>query len=139
VFNANVKGTFFLTQALIPHIQPQGRIINISSTAAAIAESDFIAYSMTKSALETHTKALARDLGEKGITVNTIQPGWIETDLNRQFWQDNPQIPAAAASSSALKRTGTPVDVGPLVAFLTTPNAAFITAQVIEVSGGYTL
>lgn len=139
VFAANTKGALFLTQRLLPHMVEGGRIITVSSTAGRIGEAGFAAYSMSKAALESMTRAPTKEVGPRGIFVNAVAPGWIETDLNRQFWRDNPDVPAAAAGITAMRRTGVPEDVSGVVAFLASDAARFITGTVIEISGGYAL
>ena len=139
VFTANTRGAFFLSQALLGNIVDGGRIITISSTAARTGEPGFTAYSMSKAAMESFTKALAKEAGPRGITVNAIAPGWIETDLNRDFWRDNPGVPNAAAEITALRRTGNPSDVAGVAAFLASDAASFVTGTVLEASGGYAL
>ncbi|MEO1237577.1 MAG: SDR family oxidoreductase [Planctomycetota bacterium] len=139
VLKINTRGTFFLIQQVAPKLRDHGRVIVISSTAARLAEQDFVAYSMSKAALETLTRAAAKELGPRGITVNAIAPGWIETDLNRAFWRENPEVPAAAADRTALRRTGLPDDIAGVASFFAGPDAKFITGVTLEASGGYAL
>lgn len=139
VFSVNVKGTYFVTQQALKRMPNGGRIINTTSTAARITEPDYGIYSMSKGTIEVFTKTLAKELGSRNITVNAISPGWIETDLNRDFWQENPEVPAQAARMSALGRTGTVSDVADVAVFLASSEAGFVTGQVIEASGGYYL
>ena len=139
VFSVNVKGTYFVTQQALKRMSNGGRIINTTSTAARITEPEYGIYSMSKGTIEVFTKTLAKELGSRNITVNAISPGWIETDLNRDFWRENPEIPAQAARMSALKRTGTVSDIASVAAFLASSEASFITGQIVEASGGYYL
>jgi NAD(P)-dependent dehydrogenase (short-subunit alcohol dehydrogenase family) len=137
VFAVNVKGTYFVTQQALKRMRDGGRILNISSSAARVPEPAYGAYSMSKGTIEVFTKTLAKELGPRNITVNALAPGWIETDLNRDFWKNNPEIPAGAARVTALGRTGTVSDVAGVATFLVSPEAGFLTGQIIEVSGGY--
>ncbi len=139
VFSVNVKGTYFVTQQALKRMPNGGRIINTTSTAARITEPDYGIYSMSKGTIEVFTKTLAKELGSRNITVNAVSPGWIETDLNRDFWQKNPEVPAQAARMSALGRTGTVSDVAGVALFLASAEASFVTGQILEASGGYYL
>jgi NAD(P)-dependent dehydrogenase (short-subunit alcohol dehydrogenase family) len=89
-----------------------------------------------KGAVETLTKYLAKELGSRGITVNVLAPGAIETDFNNAAVRSNPQLNAFIASQTALGRVGQPDDIGGIVAFLTSEKAHWITGQRIEASGG---
>ena len=139
VFSVNVKGTYFVTQQTLKRMPNGGRIINTTSTAARITEPEYGLYSMSKGTIEVFTKTLAKESGSSNITVNAISPGWIETDLNREFWQQNPEVPTQAARMTALGRTGTVSDLSNIAVFLASPEAGFITGQILEASGGYYL
>ncbi|WP_128661314.1 SDR family oxidoreductase, partial [Paenibacillus sp. 598K] len=104
-------------QQALPRLRDGGRIINISSFVTRVASPSVFAYSMTKGAIDTFTKLLARQLGSREITVNAIQPGIINTEMNAGTLQD-PQGQAYAASLSVLNRWGEPDDVADVAAFL---------------------
>jgi NAD(P)-dependent dehydrogenase (short-subunit alcohol dehydrogenase family) len=132
----HLKGTFFLTQKLLPLIADGGRIVNTSSGLARFALPGYAAYAAMKGGVEVLTRYLAKELGARGIAVNTIAPGAIETDFGGGAVRDNAQLNAAIASQTALGRVGLPDDIGGAVAALLTDGTGWITAQRIEVSGG---
>ena len=135
----HLKGTFFLTQKLLPLIEDGGRIVNTSSGLARFSMPGYAAYGAMKGGIEVLTRYMAQELGPRGITVNTIAPGAIETDFGGGAVRDNPQINAHVASVTALGRVGVPDDVGGAVAALLTSGNGWINGQRIEVSGGMLL
>jgi 3-oxoacyl-[acyl-carrier protein] reductase len=134
LFNVNVKSLFFVTQKLAPKINDGGRIINISSIVARTNFAGVPAYSATKGAVNTLTVHLAALLGERSVTVNSISPGAIETDMSA--WLRNEQGEATAKQIQAIPRVGRAEDIADAVAALAGPDGRWITGQVIEVSGG---
>jgi NAD(P)-dependent dehydrogenase (short-subunit alcohol dehydrogenase family) len=136
LFDVHVKGVFFLTQALLPLLADGGRIVNFSSGLTRITYPGFSAYSAAKGAIEILTLYMAKELGTRGITVNTIAPGAIETDFLGGAVRDTPEYNEAFANMIALGRVGVPDDIGPAVASLLSPDNRWVTAQRIEVSGG---
>ena len=136
LLNVHYKGVFFLTQKALPYLNDGGRIINISSGLARFVGAGYAAYASLKGAVEVFTRYLAQELGPRQITVNTVAPGAIETDFGGGVVRDNEQVNAHLAGATALGRVGLPTDIGPVVAFLCTPEAGWINAQRIEVSGG---
>jgi NAD(P)-dependent dehydrogenase (short-subunit alcohol dehydrogenase family) len=136
VMNINLKGVFFLTQALLPLIADGGRIVNLSSGLARFYLPGFTAYAMMKGGVEVLTRYLAKELGARGITVNTVAPGAIETDFGGGRVRDDKQANAMVASVTALGRAGLPDDVGPAIASLLSEDNRWVNAQRIEVSGG---
>jgi NAD(P)-dependent dehydrogenase (short-subunit alcohol dehydrogenase family) len=135
----HLKGTFFLTQQLLPLIKDGGRIINTSSGLARFTFPGYAAYAAMKGGIEVMTRYMAKELGPRGITVNTIAPGAIETDFGGGTVRDNPQVNAQIASATALGRVGMPDDVGGAIAALLSDGNNWITGQRIEVSGGMML
>src|SRR5690554_3510413 len=133
------KGVFFLTQATIPLLNDGGAIINISTGLTRFTSPGFAAYASMKGAIEVLTKYQAKELAEKGLRVNVVAPGAIETDFGGGFVRDNPQANEHIAGVTALGRAGLPDDIGGVVAFLCTEEARWITGQRIEVSGGMNL
>lgn len=131
-----LKGAFFLTQALLPLIADGGRIVNLSSGLARFATPGFAAYAMMKGGIEVFTRYLAKELGARGITANTVAPGAIETDFAGGMVRDNPQMNKGVADATALGRAGVPDDVGPMIAGLLGDANRWVNAQRIEVSGG---
>lgn len=136
LMNIHFKGVFFLTQQALPLLNDGGGIINISTGLTRFTSPGKVAYASMKGGVEVLTKYLAKELGSRGINVNTIAPGAIETDFGGGVVRDNPQVNAHVANITALGRVGRPDDIGGVVAFLCTDDAKWITAQRIEVSGG---
>jgi len=136
LMNIHLKGVFFLTQALLPLIADGGRIVNLSSGLTRFALPGYAAYAAMKGAIEVLTRYLAKELGPRGIAVNAIAPGAIETDFGGGAVRDNKQVNAFIASVTALGRPGLPDDIGPAVASLLTEDNRWINAQRIEISGG---
>jgi NAD(P)-dependent dehydrogenase (short-subunit alcohol dehydrogenase family) len=136
LMNINLKGVFFLTQTLLPLIADGGRIVNLSSGLARFSLPGYAAYGATKGAVEVLTRYLAKELGPRGIAVNTVAPGAIETDFAGGGVRDNEQANAFVSSVTALGRAGLPDDIGPAVAALLSEDDRWINAQRIEVSGG---
>jgi len=136
LMDIHLKGVFFLTQALLPLIADGGRIVNASSGLTRFALPGYAAYAAMKGAVEVLTRYLAKELGPRGIAVNTIAPGAIETDFGGGAVRDNKQVNAFVASVTALGRPGLPDDIGPAVAALLTEDNRWINAQRIEISGG---
>lgn len=139
LMNIHFKGVYFLTQKALPLMNDGGRIINLSSGLARFTAPGYSAYGAMKGAVETLTRYQARELGPRGITVNVVAPGAIETDFGGGAVRDNPQYNKMVADSTALGRAGVPDDIGGVVSFLCTEDARWINAQRIEVSGGANL
>ena len=139
LFDVHVKGVFFLTQALLPMLADGGRIINVSSGLTRVSFPGFSAYAAAKGAVETLTVYMAKELGGRGITANTVAPGAIETDFLGGAVRDTPDYNKAFASMTALGRVGLPDDIGPMIASLLGPDNRWVTGQRIEVSGGQTI
>ena len=136
LFNVHVKGVFFLTQTLLPLLVDGGRIVNFSSGLTRVSYPGFSAYSAAKGAVEILTLYLAKELGSRGITANTVAPGAIATDFLGGAVRDTPAYNEAFAKMIALGRVGLPNDIGPMIASLIGPDNGWVTAQRIEVSGG---
>jgi len=137
--NVHLKGTFFLTQKLLPLIEDGGRIVNTSSGLARFTFPGYAAYAAMKGGIEVLTRYMAKELAARGITVNTIAPGAIETDFGGGAVRDNAQLNAQIAGVTALGRVGRPDDIGGAVAALLKDGNRWITGQRIEVSGGMML
>ncbi|EHQ31160.1 SDR family NAD(P)-dependent oxidoreductase [Mucilaginibacter paludis] len=139
LMNVHFKGVYFLTQKALPLINNGGRIINLSTGLARFTAPGYSAYAAMKGAIETLTKYQAKELGARGIAVNIVAPGAIETDFGGGVVRDNPQYNDYVKSTTALGRVGLPEDIGGVVAFLCSDDARWINAQRIEVSGGANL
>ncbi|PIA67644.1 SDR family NAD(P)-dependent oxidoreductase [Pseudomonas sediminis] len=137
--NVHFKGVFFLTQALLPLMADGARIVNISSGLTRIAYPGFAAYSAVKGAVEVLSVYLAKELGSRGIAVNTVAPGAIETDFLGGAVRDMPDLNKVFADMTALGRVGVPDDIGPMIASLLDEENRWVNAQRIEVSGGQTI
>jgi NAD(P)-dependent dehydrogenase (short-subunit alcohol dehydrogenase family) len=134
--NVHLKGVFFLTQRLLPLMNDGGRILNLSSGLARFALPGYAAYAAMKGAIEVLSRYLAKELGPRGIAVNVVAPGAIETDFGGGAVRDNAELNAFVASQTALGRVGVAEDIGPLVAALLQPATRWVNAQRIEASGG---
>lgn len=136
LMNVHFKGVYFFTQKLLPLVAEGGRIVNISSGLSRFAMPGYSAYASMKGAIEVLTRHLAKELGPRGITVNTVAPGAIETDFGAGRVRDNQELNKFVASVTALGRAGVPDDIGPMIASLLTESNRWVNAQRIEVSGG---
>ncbi|MGK5555610.1 SDR family NAD(P)-dependent oxidoreductase [Actinomadura kijaniata] len=136
VFAVNTRALFFLTRSLLPRIPDHGRIVNITTGATRIAFPEGIAYAMSKGAVDTFTLALAKHLGPRGITVNSVAPGIVDTDVNAGWLRGNAEAEAYAASRSALGRVGRPDDIAAAVAFLASGDGRWVTGTTVDATGG---
>jgi len=136
LMNIQLKGVFFLTQKLLPLVADGGRIVNISTGLARFALPGYAAYAAMKGGVEVLTRYLAKELGPRGIAVNVVAPGAIETDFGGGAVRDNENINKFIASQTALGRVGQPEDIGGVVASLLSDDNRWVNAQRIEASGG---
>lgn len=134
--DVHFKGVFFLTQHLLPLLADGGRIVNLSSGLTRVSAPGWAAYAAAKGAVEVLTVYLAKELGHRGIAVNTVAPGAIETDFLGGAVRDTPEFNKAFAHMTALGRVGVPDDIGPMIASLLSEDNRWVNAQRIEVSGG---
>ena len=134
--NIHLKGTFFLSQQLLPLMNDGGRILNVSTGLARFALPGYAAYAAMKGGIEVLSRYMAKELGARGIAVNVVAPGAIETDFGGGAVRDNAQLNAMVASQTALGRVGQPDDIGGVIAALLQPGTGWINAQRIEASGG---
>ena len=132
----NIRAVFVATQRAVPHLGADGRIINIGSiNADRVPGPGLAAYAMTKGAVASLTRGLARELGPRGITVNNVQPGPIATDMN----PDAGEFAELAKQVMALGRYGHPRDIAGVVSYLAGPDAAYVTGANWNVDGGFTV
>ena len=136
LMNIHLKGTFFLTQQLLPLLRDGGRIVNLSTGLTRFALPGYAAYAAMKGGIEVLSHYLAKELGPRGIAVNVVAPGAIETDFGGGVVRDNQGVNDFLASQTALGRVGRPDDIGGAIAALLAEECRWITAQRIEVSGG---
>jgi NAD(P)-dependent dehydrogenase (short-subunit alcohol dehydrogenase family) len=136
VFHTNVRGPFFLTQRALRRIRDNGRIINLSSGLVRVARPVKIVYTMTKGAIEKFTMVLAQQLGPRGITVNSVAPGAVATDMIARQLLSNPNMVAEITGNTALGRMGETRDIADVVAWLASDDARWITGNHIDATGG---
>jgi NAD(P)-dependent dehydrogenase (short-subunit alcohol dehydrogenase family) len=136
MMSIHLKAPFFLTQKLFPFINKGGSIVNISSGLVRFSFTGYDAYATMKGAVETLTRYQAKYLGEKGIRVNVVAPGAIETDFGGGAVRDNKDLNTMIKGMTALGRVGLADDIGGVVAFLCSDDSKWVNAQRIEVSGG---
>lgn len=135
VTSINVKAPLFVIQHGLNRMRDGGRIINLSSAVTRIAFPSLLEYSMSKGAINTLTMILAKQLGSRGITVNAIMPGIVETDMNAETLA-NPDGRSFAAGLSVFGRWGQPADIADAAAFLASSDSRWVTGQLLDGSGG---
>ena len=138
MLSVNLTGAFLYSKAVIPDMlkRKQGRIINISSMWGLVGASCEVHYSAAKAGLIGMTKALAKELGPSGITVNAIAPGVIDTEMNRALTESDRE---ALVADTPLMRIGSTRDVAEAALFLAGDASSFITGDVLNISGGYVI
>lgn len=133
-FDLNVNGPIFTTQAALPHLKEGGRVINVSSVASTGSIAGAGVYSATKAALDALTRIWAVELGPKGVTVNGVAPGPVETDLMKTVV--DPAFKKSMIDRTPLGRLGQPDDVADLVAYLASGDGRWVSGETIKVAGG---
>jgi len=138
VIETNLTGAFVMSRLAVPDMMKarSGRIINITSVAGLYGNAGQANYSAAKAGLIGLTKSMAREIGSRGITVNAVAPGFIETDMTAELPEN---LRTGVISRIALGRLGQPEDIAAAVSFLAKPEAGYITGQVLEISGGLSL
>ncbi|WP_445151806.1 SDR family NAD(P)-dependent oxidoreductase [Baekduia sp. Peel2402] len=139
VFAVHVKGPFFLTQALLPHLADGAKIINIGTGLTRFAFPGSGAYAAAKGAIDVLTKYQALELGTRGITANVIAPGAVPTDFSGGMVRDSAEMQQAITGDTALGRLATPQDIGQAIAGLALRSGTWVSGQRIEASGGFRL
>jgi len=136
LLNVHFKGVFFLTQRLLPLMEDGGRILNVSTGLTRFSFPGYSAYAAMKGAVEVLTHYLAKELGERRISVNTVAPGGVATDFGGGAVRDNADLANHIASITALGRVGQPDDLGALMATLLSDDTRWLNSQRIEATGG---
>lgn len=134
-----LKGPFFLTQTLLPLLSDGAAVINTTSSSTQLAEPGYSGYASMKGALVVLTRYLAKELSPRGIRVNSVSPGATRTRLGGDAVERFPEVVPAIAARTALGRMGEPEDVAVAIAALAGEDGRWITAQDVEVSGGFAL
>ncbi|NYF09488.1 NAD(P)-dependent dehydrogenase (short-subunit alcohol dehydrogenase family) [Leifsonia sp. AK011] len=135
------RGPYFLAQTLLPMLEDGGSILSVSSSSVRPGDTEpgYSGYAGMKAGLITASRFMARELGERGIRVNTIAPGPTRTRLGDDAFEKYPEVIPPLVAKTVLGRLGEPQDIGSVIAFLVSDDAAWITGQDIQVSGGYAL
>lgn len=136
LFNVHLKGPFFLTQTLLPLLDENASIVNLTSATTRVATAGVAPYAAFKGGMEVLTRYMAKEFGERRIRVNAVSPGAIRTELGGGL---NDEFEAMLAAQTALGRVGEPEDVARVIAMLLSEDGAWINAQTLEVAGGYTI
>lgn len=138
MIDTNLSGTFYVTREAVKHMIPKkkGAIVNVGSMWGKVGASCEVHYSASKAGLRGITMALAKELGPSGITINCVEPGVIDTDMNAHLGKEDVE---ALCESTPLGRLGTPEEVARLILFLCSPDASFITGQTIGIDGGFAI
>ncbi|AYL97747.1 SDR family NAD(P)-dependent oxidoreductase [Mucilaginibacter celer] len=136
LLNIHFKGVYFLTQKMLPLLNNNGGIVNISSGLTRVSVPNSSVYASLKGAVEVFTRYLAKELGAKGIRANTVAPGAVLTDFGGGHLRNDENLQKIVSSMTALGRPGVAEDIGGVVAFLCTEDARWVNGQRIEVSGG---
>jgi len=134
IVNVNMRSLFFVTQGVVPHMPAGGRIVNLGSAVTRTAFPGIPAYAASKGFVDVLTLQLAAELGPRGITVNAVAPGAIDTRMSA--WMHGPGGPETLKQIQALEGIGKPEHVAAVVAFLVGPDAVWTTGQVVDASGG---
>ena len=134
LFNVHLKGPFFLTQTLLPLLQANASIVNLTSATTRVATAGVAPYAAFKGGLDVLTRYMAKEFGERRIRANAVSPGAIRTELGGGL---NDEFEALLAGQTALGRVGEPEDVARVIAMLLSQEGGWINAQTIEVAGGY--
>ena len=135
VLNVNLSGTFKISKTVLKFMLKKrwGRIINITSTSASTGNKGQANYAAAKSGVEAFSRSLAKEVGSRGITVNSVAPGYIETDMTEQI---NNKVKEEILKQIPLARYGRPEEIAQLIEFLITDEASYITGQTIHINGG---
>lgn len=132
----NTRSPYMILKHGLGRLSDGGRVVNISSSVTHIAYPDLVAYAMSKAAIDALTHTLAQQLGPRGITVNAVAPGVVDTNINADWLKNNPEAQQYVGSQATLGRVAQPEDIADVAAFLASDSARWITGQVIVATGG---
>jgi 3-oxoacyl-[acyl-carrier protein] reductase len=135
-FAVNTRASFFVVQGAVARMEDGGRVVLISTGLTKVAQPDLLAYAMSKGAIDAMALTLAKELGPRGITVNSIAPGVIDTDMNASWLRASTEARDQAAAQTAFGRVGEPDDVADVVAFVASEDARWITGHYLDATGG---
>lgn len=135
IFDLNVKGVFFCIQQALSRLRTEGTIVTLGTGLTRFSYPQYAAYAASKGAIDVLTQTLAKEIGGKGLTINTVAPGPIDTDLNAD-WLRQSESQAYISSQTALARIGMPNDIAGVISFLCGTDSRWMTGQRLEVSGG---
>ncbi len=136
IFNLNVLGLLLTTQEAVKHMGAGGAVINVSSVAATAAPATGSVYSASKGAVDTITKALAKEMGPRKIRVNSVNPGMVDTEGVRSAGISESEFRTQIEAQTPLGRIGQPQDIAPAVVYLASDEAAWLTGETLFISGG---
>jgi len=139
IFDLNVKGSFFMAQRAVPRLRDGGHVIFLSTGLTRFTMAEYAAYAASKGAIDVLTKCLAKELGPRGINVNAVAPGVVDTDFNAHWLRDNPHAQAHMRATIAMDRVAGAQDIGDVMAFFASKDSRWITGQRVEASGGQNL
>jgi len=137
IYNVNLRGVILMTQAVLPHLKPRSRIINISSVGGRAGFANLSLYTSSKAALEGLTRSWAAELGANGTTVNAVAPGPVQSEMLDSIPKEI--VDMQKANTPVEKRVGTSEEVANVVSWLAASDASWVSGQVINVSGGWTM
>jgi NAD(P)-dependent dehydrogenase (short-subunit alcohol dehydrogenase family) len=136
LFTVNTRSVFFLLQQANGRLLDDGRVVVISTGLTKRADPDLLAYSMSKAALDTMTMGAAKELAQRGITVNAVAPGVIDTDMNAAWLRAGADVQNTISAMSPFNRLGQPEDIAGVVGFLVSNDARWVTGQYVDATGG---
>jgi 3-oxoacyl-[acyl-carrier protein] reductase len=137
VYDVNVRGTLLMTQAVLPFLAPRGRIVNISSVGARAGFAGLSVYCSSKAAIEGLTRCWAAELGHNGTTVNTVNPGPVQSEMLDNIPEEI--VEAQKKATPLQNRVGTVEEVADLVGWLASEESRWVTGQTISASGGWAM